>query len=749
MTDLPNNSLAVNSPQPQVNQTIQSQLREQNEEDISLSVSQIVPWLRRRFWLIGSISLAVSLSAVSYAFTRAPVYEESFQILVDTPGDSNRGLPGGINSSLGNFLGVSTNSDNYFLTQIQILYSYKIIAPVLEKLNKVFPPETEEEKVEYQAFIENQLSINRPKDTNIIIVSYQDIDPRKVTFILNELAKVYLDYSLNDPRMKKTQGLQFVEDQLPKLDQEVSSLQKELERFRKKHNFIDPQSQSRILSSNLTNIIQKKQENQSLLQEQEIRYRNLQQQLAMGEQEAIDLTALSESPRYMNLLEKLREVDTKLAEESTRFTEDNPTIKKLRQQRRNLVPLIEEEAQAILGNIPQTSLTDLTALTSPNTIREDILSSLLKAETQLEELRARQKELIGLENDIRQEIAQLARLTSEYVDLQRKIEIANQSLTSYLVFQQELELERAKTIYPWRLVSEIRTPEEPVSGPLKLSVLGTFMGIVLGMGAGLLAEKLDDTFHNAEELKQETRLPLLATIPQLPRKLLQNKTDFPGSNPNFSLFLEAFLGLQTNLVLLNPKQTIKSLTISSAIPEEGKSTVAAHLAQAAAKMGQKVLLVDGDLRLPQLHHQPGLTSSNQYSLEDILNQDLAPDQAITISPLNPNLYVLVGTAKSPNPSASLSCEKFATLSRQWQEKFDLVIFDAPPLLGLVDAKLLTAKTDGLLLVVRLDKTNKDLVKKAVEEMQSAQLPILGLVANQAQPYTMKINRYNQRYLQQV
>ena len=97
----------------------------------------------------------------------------------------------------------------------------------------------------------------------------------------------------------------------------------------------------------------------------------------------------------------------------------------------------------------------------------------------------------------------------------RKLEIANNNLTRYLATQQELELEVAKTINPWSLVSEIRTPEEPISSPWKMSVLGVFAGLMLGVGAGLLADKIIDSFHSADELREETKLPLLGTIPAL------------------------------------------------------------------------------------------------------------------------------------------------------------------------------------------------------------------------------------------
>jgi succinoglycan biosynthesis transport protein ExoP len=467
----------------------------------------------------------------------------------------------------------------------------------------------------------------------------------------------------------------------------------------------------------------------------------------MEEEEALMLAALSESPRYMSLLEKLREVDTELAAQSTRFTEDNPTIKKLYQERRNLLPLVAEEAKAVLGNQLEAVPFDLTNLASPNTIRLELLSELLKTETMIREQQGRQRELIRTESEIRQETDKLAQVTREYVDLTRKLEIANKNLTSYLATQQELELEIAKAIYPWRLVSEIRVPEEPISSPLKTSILGIFAGLMLGIGAGLLREQLTETFHSASELQEEMRLPLLGTIPKQAHDLRDNKIKSFENDPDFAIFLEAFFFFHTNLALINQEEPVRSVTITSAIPGEGKSTIAAYLAETAAKIGQKVLLVDGDLRLPQLQNHPGLAPSNTYthSLEDVLNGNIEADKAIKPSQLHENLDVLAGNSRCRKPSALLGTEKFANLIKQWEEKYDLVIVDSPPLIGLSDTKLIATKTEGLMLVVHLDQTTKDLVQDALGEITSARLPLLGLVANGAKRDTMKTNRYYQQY----
>ncbi|MGK7887265.1 MAG: GumC family protein [Crocosphaera sp.] len=739
------NYLNTNGNQPEPPQNVTSYLAKQDEEEISLSWPQIKCWLRRRVWLIGSVFLAVSGSVIAYAWSRPPVYQESFKLLIEIPSENPAIL--GLGSAFANIGRLSAPDESYVLTQIQVLYGYKLIAPVLEKIQEKYPSETEENIIKYESFVKNSLRINNPKDTNIIQVSYSSQDPEKVTFVLNELAKIYLEHSQQAPQNKQTQGLKFVEGQLPELQDRVNQLQAQLKRFRQRHNIVEPESQSRLLTSNLTKLLEKQQENQAQLYQAQIRYGNLQQQLGMEKEQARMLAALSESPRYMSLLEKLREVDTKLATETTRFTGDNPAIRKLNQERRNLLPLIAEEARTVLGNVPQNMSTDLTSLASPNTIRLEILGELLKTETIIREQQVRQRELMNTEMKMRQEIDNLAEVILEYVDLDRKLEIANTNLTRYLATQQELELEVAKTINPWSLISEIRTPEEPISSPLRMSLMGVFAGLMLGVAAGLLADKIIDSFHSADDLKEQTRLPLLGTIPQLKHNACRAEMMVLQNDPNYSMFLEAFYFLHTNIFATNPNKKFKSLTVSSAIPGEGKSTTASYLAETAAKIGQKVLLVDGDLRKAQVQNNQRLRISSEYSLEDILNSRISPEQAIKVSPLNENLHIIGGNPQGDNAPALLRSEKFVQLMGEWEEQFDLVIVDSPHLLGLADTKLVGQNTDGLLLVVSLNKTMKYIVKEALGEIKLAQLPLLGVVANRAKQYTLKTYGYYKQYQQ--
>jgi capsular exopolysaccharide synthesis family protein len=146
-------------------------------------------------------------------------------------------------------------------------------------------------------------------------------------------------------------------------------------------------------------------------------------------------------------------------------------------------------------------------------------------------------------------------------------------------------------------------------------------------------------------------------------------------------------------------------------------------------MGQRVLLVDADLRWPQLHDLLGLR--NKRGLSDVVATALAPDEVIQKAPHEENLFVLTAGSVPPDPLRLLSSKKMHNLMAQWQADYDLIIYDTPPLLGLADGSLLAGHTDGILLVVSIGETDRSEVKQALEGLQMAGTPVLGVVANRA------------------
>jgi capsular exopolysaccharide synthesis family protein len=203
---------------------------------------------------------------------------------------------------------------------------------------------------------------------------------------------------------------------------------------------------------------------------------------------------------------------------------------------------------------------------------------------------------------------------------------------------------------------------------------------------------------------------------------------------------EAFRSLRTNIQFASVDHPVRILVVSSAGPEEGKSTVAANLAVVMAQGDKRVILVDADLRRPSLHELLGLP--NRLGLSDLfLRVDVTLERALQ-SGGTPNLRVLTSGKLPPNPAELMGSERMAKLLSEMRAEADLVIMDAPPALVVTDAALLGARSDGLLLVVQPGKTRQDAATSAVESLKRTGTKVIGVVFNNV---PIKHNRYYTDY----
>lgn len=748
-------SLNGNGKQPsQLPLIYKSEVNETENDDLNLR--QLLTIVRRRGLIIATVASVVTSLVVFQTLRQTPIYQGRFQVLVEPVSGESRLAK--LTEMAGGPEMPATGLD--YDTQIDVLRSAKLMSPIIEEIVTRYPDVT------YDSLISrNQLAINRREETKILDVSYRDPDPQKVKFVLDEIAKGYLRYSLEERQSNITQGIRFVEGQLPALRQRVDKLQGQLQMFRQQNNLLDPTTQAQDLSTRYSGVSQQRLDTQVKLNEIRSLYASLQNQLGLAPEAAIASTALAEAPRYQSLLNQLQQVETKIAFELSRFTEDSPTVKSLREDQRNLLPLLRQEAQKVLGNNVPAGIGGADK-TSPNSLRLGLTQQLVETTNQIRVLEVRYAAIAQAELQLAQQVRQLPVVARQYTDLERELKVATESLTRFLGVRETLQIDAAQKALPWQLILTPKLPQAPIPPNTERNIiLGAIAGLLMGMGAALLAERLDNVFHTPDELKDTTRLPILGVIPfnkQLkqitsaaqmadmsPDQDARQPSSHNRSKPqwyNASPFLESFRSLQTNMRFLGSDKPIHSIVISSTSPADGKSTVSTNLAQAAAAMGQRVLLVDADMRRPQVHHILGL--ENYEGLSDVISTEVPPKEVIQQLPMWDHLYVLTAGQLPPDPTRLLSSKKMLSLMEQFKAEFDLVIYDTPPVLGLADGRILAVNTDGVVIVVGLGRTDKSLLMEALDGLKISGAPILGVVANGLKGYTTGSYYYYQGYYTQ-
>ena len=722
----------------------------------TLDLAWLFAVVRRRAPVMAAAAIALGAIAGSYiiwtAKKTAPSYEGSFRVLIEPVTAEGRLAKLSLLAQTGNNtgaseiskLGVESSDLADYETQIRVLTSPKLMTPVVKQLQAKYPDIT------YNSIVEN-LDISRvsyEKDgkkqgTKILAVSYRGTDPDKIKFVLNQLSSSYLKYSLQERLTSLNQGVYFIDQQLPGLQKRVDELQGQLQKLRQQYTLNQPDTTGKALTEQAQSLRSQRVELQAQLAQTQASYAIRQRQLREDNLTSVLASEPNKPQTYMNLIGELQKVDTDIALQSSQFREDSPPMQDLLEKQQNLRSLLTQEAEKSLDNLAG----------------------------QVQELQARDRSLAQAESEITEKIRVFPAVLRQYTDLDRELQVATDSLKQFLEKKEALKLDASQREIPWEVIAPPELPRDKTGKLVPSSVkqtkrqlaLAAVLSTLLGIGIGFIVEILHTVFHTPEEIKAATRLRLLGVIPfakelkkldKKPKRLTPAWLGQVGSqvwlpsygqvqNEQTASFLEAFRSLYTNIRLLSARKPIHSLVIGSAVAGDGKSSVAIHLAQTAASIGQRVLLVDADLRRPQLHVRLGLP--NQQGLTDVIATDLSLNDAIVRSPFEENLFVMTAGQPTSDSIKLLSSAKMQYLMEQFQAFFDLVIYDTPPLLGLADGSILAANTDGIVLVVGLEKTDRALLTKSLDGLKISGASVLGIVANGIKGYTADAYTSDRQY----
>ena len=703
-----------------------------SEEASDFNLKSFLGLLQRRAIIIIGVA-SVAMGGVIYTtFRQVPIYESGFQILVE-PVNSDSEL-GKIDVGLANALKPAGLD---YESQIQVLQSPELLGDFIKQIQKSYPD------INYYTLLQG-LTIRRLGESKIIQVSYKSDSNRKIKLILDPLADYYLKYSLNKRQTKLRQGVQFVEAKLPEIRTKLGQLQKEMQVFRQRYNFIDPENQSVVISGQIQSLAQQRLTINQQLTAARANYDRLQRR---EEQLAI----LNTAPLYQTLIGQQRQLDTQISGELTRFQPDNPVIRTLQEKRANLLPIIEAEAARTI-NIRISEATDV-----------------------IKKIEVDNQYIAQVEKQVQLKLDQLPVLSRQYTEILRNLQIANESLNRFLAAREQLQIEIAQTELPWELIQAAFQPQYPISPDIPRNLtLGFVASFLLGIGAAFLREQTDNTYHGVENVQDKIGLPLLGSLP-FNKNLVHNPSlnlTKTGNDQEAEVvidplvasdeisntsarrrsrssyyygqgsFWESLQVLYSNIQLLNSDRPIKSLVVSSAVPGDGKSTVGFSLAKTAAIMGKKVLLVDCDLRKSKVHKLSQL--NNLWGISSLISSDMDVNQVIQKMPGLNDLSVITAGPTPPDPARLLSSDKMSQMMDYFSENFDLVIYDTPPLSGLVDARLVAVHTDGVMLVVRIDKTDKSVLKQLIDTLKASPINLLGIVVNGEKFRGLGYN-YNYRY----
>lgn len=577
--------------------------------------------------------------------------------------------------------------------------------------------------------------------TKIFQADYTSTDAVKTQKVLDAIQKVYLEYNIKqqDERLKK--GLRYNREELKKVREDLTASEKKLQQFRSTQKFIDPEQQAKALEDDLNRIVQVRRETRSLYEETLARQKSLEEQLKRTPQNALVASRLSQSTRYQGLLNEIQKTELALAQERLRFTDETPSVQKLIEQLESQKQLLQQEVGRTLGKTTAAVNPSGGTLLEQGQLSQidlNLAGQLAETQTNIVALSARDETLLPKETQLREELKRYPALLGEYNRLQPQILLSRERLQNLLKSEQELRQELDKGGFNWEVLELPQKGERMGPNLQQNLLLGAVVGLMLGGIAAFVREAGDDSVHTTAELEKQVALPLLGTTPKLPpAKPRESVIKLPFGKPEvlapWTIQVlqspprwESLDLIYKNIELMNSVATFKSLMITSALPDEGKSALALGLAMSAARLHKRVLLIDANLRDPSLHKQ--LNLPNEQGLSSLLASDVTLPNQISIQSSGSSYIDILTAGPTPgDPANLLSSPRMTQLMAAFEENYDLVLIDASPVLGMVDAILTASSCRSVVMVASIGRVTRTQLAQATTML--SKLNLVGVVAN--------------------
>lgn len=697
---------------------------------------QLFAVLIRRFpWFL--IVFLASVGAGYYVYKKTPpTYKSSMDLLVE---QNYQGKAEGTGLEKNQFTDSNVKIDT--ATQLSLMRSSSLIQQAVEKLKPEYPEITVKD-------IKSSLSLKQLRSeeddvaTKIFQVEYAAKNPQKTQRVLESIRSVYLDYNKEQQRRRLRDGLRVIREQKKKVTDDLNLAESQLLRFRNSQNLTDPQTQAQAYENALNNIQQERRTTHNQYKEAQARLDSLQKQLKRTPQKALVSSRLSQSSRYQSLLNEIQTTELAIAQANLRFTAEHPDVLKLKEQLTEQKQLLQQEVGRALGgsNVDASDVNTGELLSQGQLSQTDLnlASTLVETQTNLFALAARDQSLAEKEKQLQQELTKFPRLLAEYNRLQPQLDRSRKRLQELLTAEQEVEQELDKGGFNWEVVEEPQEGDYLGPNLQQNLLLGGVVGLMLGGIAAFAREAGDDAVRTTAELEKQFAIPLLGTTPKLPAaKGKESVFKLPFGKPEvlapWTIQVlqspprwESLDLIYKNIELLNSVSAFKSLMITSALPDEGKSALALGLAMSAARLHKKVLLIDANLRDPSVHKH--LNLPNEQGLSTLLTSDVALPNQITLQSSGSSYIDILTAGPVPeDPANLLSSPRMEDLMSAFEENYDLVILDASAVLGLVDALLTASTCRGVVMVASIGGVTRSQLAQATAML--GKLNLLGVVAN--------------------
>src|SRR5690242_14375561 len=710
--------------------------------------------LRRQAWKIAAFVVAAVLATWIVSLRLTPIYESTVSIDID------RQVPTGV---LGEEAtrSAANDADQFIATQVKLIESDSVLRPVVDKFHLRQAEEGAlEEAVDQSAtsleapVILKHLRITRPPNTYILQISYRSSNRALASDVANEIALSYLAHTYRI-RYKATASLSdFMERQLEELKAKMEKSSAAVAQFERELNVINPEQKTSILSARLLELNSEYTKTQADRVQKEAANNSVQ----AGTLEAAQVSTQGEALK--KLTDSLNEAQEKFAEVKNHYGANHPEYKKA-----------QSRVQELESQLASTQ----------NSVRE-------RVEVEYREAVDREAILAGAVQETKSEFDRLNARSFEYQTLKREAD-GDKNLYEELVRKiREAGINASFQNSSIRVADPARPGLKPVFPRIWLNLLLAFLSSAfLAVAVAVVNDVLDNTVRDPDQVTRLMKTEVIGSLPAVKdwrRRLspihahstglhangvlangVHSNGHVNGSSRNgksgggrdllmteggyaaLSTYDEAIRTLRNSILLTDFDRRLRSILLTSASPSEGKSTVAAHLAATHAEQGKRTLLIDGDLRRPSVHRLYQVP--NGVGLSNVLLQQISWRDALVRMPEPAGLDILPA-GPSTRRASDLIGTGLAELVEEAAREYDLVVLDAPPLLGFAEPLQMASAVDGVIVVARAGDTSRTALSSVITTLARLRANLVGVVLNEvhrevSSGYYYYYGRYNGYY----
>ena len=687
------------------------------------------------------IIFVMVMAATIYHTARAPrIYESSGKILLE------------LNKQTDLFFSTGGFGRNDLNNQMEVIQSPSVLESAIEKLKR--NPVAENFPIlsldNPRGTLAKNIAVSAEREMDIVDVSFISTNPNEAQATVNAVMDSYQDESLKYTRAEVTNVREFLEKQLDVTSKKLSISEEDLRAYKIAHEVFALSEETKEMITNMVEFEAQLSSAQTEWQIVEKKLAYLKDELTKIDDALGEEMASISSPVSEQLRQKLIENESKLAIFLTKkgYTENHPQLLALRDEINNIKRQMRSEIDKIL-EVNKYSF-------NPLDRRQELFTDIIASEVEFQTAIAK---VSGLETVVEEYSVRMSGLPDAELELARleRSKAINEQIFSMLITRyEEAKISEEGKLSNIRIINRATSPLAPVSPKVKMNIIiGILLGLGLGIGAAFLLESLNTKINNLSDVEHYVKLPILGTIPDITldekqladieermgkekdKDKLQELTTIqrqmvarlvPYYSPK-SPVAEAYRTFRTNVVSLPAKFPERggAFLVTSSGPKEGKSTSAGNLAITLSQMRAKTVLVDCDMRRPMIHNlfmvsrENGLT--RYLTTDDIDIHDIIKPSGMD------NLDIITAGHVPPNPSELLSSKKMDELFAKLREEYEYIIVDSTPIIAVTDALILSKKVDQLVLVIRVNSTEREIIEQAKNLLHNIDVKIAGVVVN--------------------